>query len=48
MSDAKLDNADLRGANFTNVHQRGIKLPGAMIGLIPGLALETRGLRQGA
>jgi uncharacterized protein YjbI with pentapeptide repeats len=45
LSEADLSNADLRGADFSDAHQRGLIMQGARTGFIPGLELQTRGLR---
>ena len=46
LCEANLSAADLRGADFRDSHQRGLILPGARTGAIPGLQLATRGLRS--
>jgi uncharacterized protein YjbI with pentapeptide repeats len=43
---ADLSEADLRGANFAGTHRRDADFTNARTGLIPGLALTTRGLSE--
>lgn len=46
LTEADISEADLRGANLSDAHQRGLEIDGVKTGEIPGLGLQTKGLRK--